>query len=80
MSKCGFCGAFMWEVKEESPHGSAFKVNFLRCSICKVPVGVIPYYDLHTKLVKMEEKIKKLEQYLPMLLQIDENVRRLFQK
>lgn len=45
MSKCGFCGGLSWEIHEESPRGAALKVNFIRCALCKVPVGVLPFMD-----------------------------------
>lgn len=80
-SKCGSCGGFIWEVAEEAPRDSAFKVFFVRCFSCKVPIGVMDYYDTHTKLDKMEKSILALGNSTTQMLKVvDENVRRLFQK
>lgn len=81
MSKCGHCGGFTWELHEESPNGAAFKVNFIRCAMCKVPVGVMDYFDIHTKVDRVERLTKGLGDSLTgMLTVIDGNIRRLFQK
>lgn len=81
MSKCGHCGGFMWELSQEAPSGSAFKVNFIRCSMCKVPVGVLPFYDIHSKLETMEKQNKTLGETITYSLRvIDDNIRRLFHK
>lgn len=81
MSKCGHCGGFMWELHTESPSGSNFKVNFIRCTICKIPVGVMDYYDVHSKIEKVEKLTTALGNSLTgMLGVIDVNIRRLFQK
>ena len=71
----------MWELSEESPSGSNFKVFFVRCMLCKVPVGVVDYFDVHTKVDRVEKLTKVLgDSITGMLGQIDENVRRLFHK
>jgi len=81
MSKCGHCGGFSWELHEESPSGSALKVNFIRCMLCKVPIGVVDYYDVHSKVDRVEKLTKGLgDSVTSMLAVIDENVRRLFSK
>ena len=80
-SKCASCGGFIWEIAEEVPNESAFKVNFIRCSLCKVPIGVIDYYHTHTKLEQIEKTIKQFgDSLVGMLEVIDGNIRRLFQK
>ena len=79
MSKCGHCGGFMWELSQESPNGAAFKVNFIRCALCKVPIGVVDYFDVHSKVDKVEKLTAKLGHSLTGMLEvIDGNVRRLF--
>lgn len=81
MSICPHCKGFSWEIHEESPRGGAFKLNFVRCVNCKAPVGVLPYYDIHSKLEKMDTRVTTLGDSLTSLLQtIDSNIRRLFLK
>lgn len=80
-SKCGHCNGFTWEIHEESPKGAAFKMYFVRCAACKVPIGVLDYYDTHSKVDRVEKLLKGLgDSTTGMLREIDENVRRLFLK
>ena len=81
LSKCGSCGGFRWELSEESPDFSNYKVFFIRCAISKVPIGVADYYDTYSKLEKIEKSVVILGNSLSQTLGvINENVRRLFQK
>lgn len=80
-SKCGFCGGLQWEIDEESPDNSAYKVFFVRCKSCKVPIGVMDYYDTHSKLEKIENTVKVLGNSVTGALGvIDANVRKLLHK
>lgn len=80
MSKCGFCGSLgRWELSTEEPNGSAFKINFIRCAACKVPVGVTGYYDVHSKIDRVEKLLKSFKDSATFSLSVlDENIRRLF--
>lgn len=60
-SKCGSCGGVSWEIREESPRGSEFKVFFVRCFVCKVPIGTLDYFNTHATLTKLGKKIASLE-------------------
>lgn len=84
MSKCGHCGSFSWELYTESPSGSNFKISFVRCSICKVPVGTMEYFNLHSSIEVLQKKVEALEQAVGStshtLAIINENIRRLFNK
>ena len=64
ISKCGSCGGARFELKENSPSKSNFKINFVQCVSCGVPVGVIDYYDVHSKLNEIAQKIEDIEQKL----------------
>jgi hypothetical protein len=80
-SICGKCGGFRWELSEEAPNKSNFKVWFIRCATCRVPIGIADYYDTYSKLEKIDKSIKVLGDSVTQMLQvIHENVRRLFQK
>ena len=73
-----------WELVTEEPQGSAFKVNFVRCAGCKVPIGALEYFNLHSKLEQMDKEIKALKSSnstISSALQvIDQNIRLLFRK
>ena len=84
MSKCAHCGSFSWELHTESPIGSNFKINFVRCNICKIPVGTMEFFNLHSSIEVLQKKVEVLEQTMSstshVLTIINENVRRLFNK
>lgn len=84
MSKCAHCGSFSWELHTESPIGSNFKINFVRCNICKIPVGTMEFFNLHSSIEVLQKKVETLEQTMSStshtLAVISENVRRLFNK
>lgn len=40
-STCGKCGAHAFEVVGFTPVGEGFKMAFVQCSSCGVPVGVV---------------------------------------
>jgi predicted nucleic-acid-binding Zn-ribbon protein len=61
ISKCNACGGMSFELKEVSPYGSAFKMNFIQCQMCGTPFGVTDYYNSHTAIEKTQAQIKKLE-------------------
>lgn len=54
-SVCPHCKGIFWELYTESPYDSTVKVNFIRCKTCKAPIGVIDFYDIHSKLEKIEK-------------------------
>jgi len=60
ISKCGKCEGTRFELKENSPVGSAFKINLVQCASCGTPVGVVDYYDIHTAVQKNVSAIKEL--------------------
>ncbi len=61
ISKCNACGGMSFELKEVSPHGSAFKMNFIQCQMCGTPFGVTEYFNSHSAIEKTQAHIKKLE-------------------
>lgn len=60
MSKCGSCGNYSFKVQQVEPQGSAFKLYFVECSSCGVPVGVTEYHNTGALITKLEEKIDGL--------------------
>ena len=60
MSTCGKCGGHMFEVVENSPHGANYKVMFVQCMTCGVPVGTQDYYNVPTLIQKQTAQITNL--------------------
>lgn len=80
-SKCAHCQSHRFELHTESPEKAAFKVNFIRCAGCKNPIGVMDYYDIHTSVKALENKLIALGDIVTSSLQtIDHNIRLLGQK
>jgi hypothetical protein len=63
-STCVKCGGTHWEVKEQSPQGSNYKLNFVQCLSCGTPIGVADYFSLGTMLRKQENDIAELKSKL----------------
>ena len=51
----------MFKIVEQSPTGSNFKMNFVQCVTCNVPVGVVDYYDNNNLIRRVEVKVDHLE-------------------
>lgn len=64
LSTCGFCKSTRFDLKEVSPHNSKYKMYFVQCSACGVPVGVTDFYNTHNSIEETNAKIKKLEDKL----------------
>lgn len=60
MSTCVKCGGHLFKIKEQSPSGSNFKVFFIQCSSCGVPVGTMDYYHTASLLENLEKKVNRL--------------------
>jgi hypothetical protein len=56
-SKCPQCKATSFEIAEETPTHSAWKLYFVRCSFCKTAIGVIEYYNSGSLLHKIMDKL-----------------------
>lgn len=60
-SECGYCDNRTFELAEVSPMKSNYKMYFVQCSNCGAPVGVVPFFDLATRMDEVEERVKKIE-------------------
>lgn len=56
-SKCPKCENSKFELSSESPFGSIYKVNFIRCSSCGTVVGNIEYHSTAILLQKLAQKL-----------------------
>ncbi len=70
-----------FELAEVAPVGANFKMYFVQCVSCGTPVGVVPFYDLHTSIKALEKEVKKIEAQINMALPtLDHNIRVIAQK
>lgn len=81
LSKCPKCNGGFFELKVVEPRGSRYKQNFIQCTACGAPVGVVGFYDTGAQLKEQEEEIAKLQkqvaQVMSALHTINENIRKL---
>ncbi len=57
---CQKCGHHTFELKENVPRDSRFKLLFVQCSSCGTVVGVMDYYNIGTKLIELEDKVDRI--------------------
>lgn len=74
-SACPRCQHRFFEVREESPSGSNFKLNFVQCASCASVVGVLDYFNIGAMLEKQEavldghaQALQQIDQKLNVLL------------
>lgn len=60
MSTCAKCGNHFFEIAENEPAGSKYKVYFVQCSSCDAPIGVLEYANSAAFLEGIEVKIDQL--------------------
>lgn len=56
-SKCPKCENGFFEVSENSPSKSNFKLMFVQCSKCGTVVGAMDYWNIGTLLKDLEKKV-----------------------
>lgn len=56
-SKCPKCENTRFELAEESPTGSNYKLQFVRCASCKTVIGVLEYYSTSVLIRKLAKKL-----------------------
>ena len=59
-STCPKCDQHSFEIKENTPRGSNFKLLFVQCSSCGAVVGVMDYYNIGAKIKEVENKLDKV--------------------
>lgn len=69
MSTCGKCGSHRFEIALVEPAQARFKMYFIQCASCGVPVGVAEYQHIGTALdaisLKLEQVLLKLARLTP---------------
>lgn len=58
-SKCGSCGSSVagWELKEVSVRGARYKMFFIQCASCGVPVAAAEYQNIGATLSTLGSEI-----------------------
>ncbi len=64
LSTCSKCSGRLFELKEQAPSGSAFKLQFVQCSACGVPIGVMEYFNSGAKLENLEKGMSQIKSQL----------------
>lgn len=57
LSRCIKCSCNKFEMVENTPNNSGFKLNFIQCAACGAVVGVMDYYNIGIRLKEIEDKI-----------------------
>lgn len=60
MSKCSSCGYSGFEMKEQVPKNSAFKLMFVQCSSCGTVVGAMDAFNIGDVLSRQNAAIKRI--------------------
>ena len=60
-SKCPSCGNYTFELKENEPRNSNYKMFFIQCTSCGSVISATDYYSAGVFLKKQEEKKKNIE-------------------
>lgn len=71
ISKCPKCNNTFFELEENSPSGSNYKLLFVQCSSCGSVLGVMDFFNIGTKISIVEEMIEKLDKKIN---NIDNNI------
>jgi hypothetical protein len=82
-SKCPKCDNGYFEVTENSPSKSNFKLLFVQCSSCGSVVGTMDYWNIGTLVKELEKKVgfgTSTSNINSNLDVINQNIARLFQQ
>jgi len=78
-SKCSNCGSSSFEIVQNSPSKSNYKLTFVQCSSCGAVVGVMDYYNIGSRISDLEKKVDSLSSLHSELSVINQNIANLFQ-
>lgn len=62
LSKCPKCDSTQFEVQENSPVGSRFKIIFVQCSRCGCVVGVTDYRNIGYEVQEVKQELQAIKQ------------------
>jgi hypothetical protein len=64
LSKCPHCKKNLFEIVEQVPSGSRFKMYFVQCSSCGAPIASVDYFPVGQLVTDQEDSIRKLSHKL----------------
>jgi hypothetical protein len=56
-SRCIKCDNSSFEIVENTPHRSVFKLMFVQCTSCGGVVGVLDFYNIGERLTELARKL-----------------------
>jgi hypothetical protein len=66
-SKCGHCNGASFETKEARIKGSNFKLFFVQCASCGVPIAVLEAGNSTQGFLDVEKEIRLLKEQIAQL-------------
>jgi hypothetical protein len=83
MAGCSNCGNRVFEIEEDSPLGSKFKLLFVQYASCGVPVSVLDYFNIGAMIEDQDavvadhtQRLHRIEGLFRNLTDIVEDLRR----
>lgn len=67
-STCGKCGKHNFEIKENTPENSGFKLLFVQCKSCGVPISTISFINTNTQIDGLSKQINIIKSDLESLI------------
>ncbi len=59
-STCAKCGGHSFKIETKEPAGSRYKFNFVQCTSCESPVGVLDFFNTGAQLEEQKREISSL--------------------
>jgi len=73
-SRCPQCENTAFEVVENSPSKSRFKLLFVQCGKCGSVIGTMDFFNVGSMIETVESKIEKLERSLSTIDSINNSL------
>jgi hypothetical protein len=71
MSTCPKCDSHYFEVKENEPRDSNFKLLFVQCGSCGAVIGVMDYLNIGAVLQRQNRAIEKIASQVGVQVRLD---------
>lgn len=63
-TRCPKCENSLFELAEDAPANSAWKLQYIRCSTCNTFLAALPYNNTNILIEKLQEDIDKIKKTL----------------
>lgn len=70
ISTCAKCGNHTFEIQENSPARSAFRLQFVQCMSCGAVIGVLDYFNIGARIEKQDAALKKIAHALNIIVDL----------